>query len=398
MQEFISILISFIFMSVSDSIDAAFNNYISIDAVVVCGSLIFLRFVLRDGIGNIGIYTHRTVRKNSSTYLLISGVLGLLLGFITFLFSDVIANLFDLTINQKELLSSILKLYIIYLPISILHIGLLEIVRLNNELKLYRKGLIITYISLIGLDVLAYIFTKNLLYLFIATILSDLICFAYLLYKTKLKFTKPNKDDLRNVKLYGIPYSLERIFSKVLILIYGILASHMGTKNYSIHTICYSVCLTLEIITNAYQATLMIKVPQGKNYQEQYNICISMKNKCFLIVILLNFVLSFLYLFISHGSVPIQQCLPYLIFYTTVVFGLYQYETYKTLCITQGKTLILFVGSLIGVIARLLICVMFLNTNLSLVIFGIANFLDFYFRGLVYKTVLMKLHNKNCYT
>ena len=50
----------------------------------------------------------------------------------------------------------------------------------------------------------------------------------------------------------------------------------MGTENYSIHTICYSVCLSLEIITNAYQATLMIKVPQGKTYQEQYNNCMSM--------------------------------------------------------------------------------------------------------------------------
>ena len=35
MKEFISILISFIFMSMADSIDSAFNNLISIDAIVV---------------------------------------------------------------------------------------------------------------------------------------------------------------------------------------------------------------------------------------------------------------------------------------------------------------------------------------------------------------------------
>lgn len=38
MKEFISILISFIFMGVAESIDSAFNNAISIDAIVVCGS------------------------------------------------------------------------------------------------------------------------------------------------------------------------------------------------------------------------------------------------------------------------------------------------------------------------------------------------------------------------
>lgn len=145
MKEFISLLISFIFMSIADSVDSVFNNYISIDAVTVCGSLIFIKFMFKS-ISEMGIYAYRTVRKKSSSYLLISGILGSILGIISFLFSDFIVNLFDLTINQKEMLSSILKLYIIYLPISTLHVGLLEIVRLKNELKLYRKGLILTYV------------------------------------------------------------------------------------------------------------------------------------------------------------------------------------------------------------------------------------------------------------
>lgn len=38
MKEFISILISFIFMSIADSIDSAFNKLISVDAIVVTGS------------------------------------------------------------------------------------------------------------------------------------------------------------------------------------------------------------------------------------------------------------------------------------------------------------------------------------------------------------------------
>lgn len=392
MKEFISILISFIFMSIADSIDSAFNNYISLNAVVVCGSLTFIKFMFKS-IGEIGIYTYRITRKNSSSYLLISGIISLILGFFSFIFSDLIVSLFELTINQKEMLSSILKLFIIYLPISILHVGLLEIIRLKNELKLYRKGLIITYISLIGLDLLAFIFTKNLLMLFVATILSNIICFTYLSYKTKIKFKKITKEELKNIKTYGISYSLERLFSRAIILLYGVLASSLGTKNYSIHTICYSVCLTLEIITNAYQASLMIIVPQGKSYKEQYHNCINLKRKCFPLIILLNFLLAFIYLGISHGSVPISNCFPYLIFYIVAVFGLYEYETYKTLCITQGKSSILLIGSSIGVIIRFIICLIFLNTNLSLFIFGIANFIDFYSRSIVYRIALPKLKN-----
>ena len=115
---------------------------------------------------------------------------------------------------------------------------------------------------------------------------------------------------MKNVLKYGVPTSLERLLSRIFILIYGIIASYLGTDKYSIHTICYSVCLSLEIITNAYQATLMIKVPIKESYEQQYETVMKIKKKCF----------------------------PYIIFYSFGVFGLYPYETYKTLCITRRKT------------------------------------------------------------
>ena len=56
MKEFISILISFIFMSIADSIDSAFNNLISIDAIVVTGSFLLIDSIFKS-FGEIGIYT-----------------------------------------------------------------------------------------------------------------------------------------------------------------------------------------------------------------------------------------------------------------------------------------------------------------------------------------------------
>ena len=47
MKEFISILISFVFMGLAESIDSAFNNAISIDAIVVCGSLFSIDSILK---------------------------------------------------------------------------------------------------------------------------------------------------------------------------------------------------------------------------------------------------------------------------------------------------------------------------------------------------------------
>ena len=48
MEEFISILISFIFMSIADSIDSAFNNLISIDAILLTGSFLFIYYILKN--------------------------------------------------------------------------------------------------------------------------------------------------------------------------------------------------------------------------------------------------------------------------------------------------------------------------------------------------------------
>ena len=269
-------------------------------------------------------------------------------------------------------------------------------IRLKGELKLYRRSLIAYYLILIGLDAIVYLLTKELILLFCATMVSWIISIIYMLYNLKLEFKLPNKETMQNIVKYGIPTSLERLLSRIFILIYGVIASHLGTDKYSIHTICYSVCLSLEIITNAYQATLMIKVPINEKYEKQKQVILQMKKKCFSLIVLLNYIFCFVYLIITHGSLPLKECFPYIIFYSFGVFGLYPYETYKTLCITQGKPIILLLGSTIGAIIRVLVCYIFCNTSIALFIFGIANFIDFYSRSVIYRISLKKINKSLC--
>ena len=393
MKEFISILVSFIFMSIADSIDSAFNNLISVDAIIVTGSFLLIDSIFKS-FGEIGTYTYRTIRKNEWQYLWFNIIFGLLMGVIVFISKSMIVNIFNLSQIQREMLYILLNFYTAYVIFGRLANGIFELIRLKGMLKLYRKSLVVYYISLIGLDAMAYIFTRDLKLLFIATIVSWCISIVYMLYKLNLKFEFPSKESLKNVIKYGLAYASERVLSRIFLLLYGVIASYMGTEKYGIHTICYSVCLTLEIITNAYQATLMIKVPEGKTYEEQYSNCMNMKKSCFPLIIILNFVFAFIYLLISHGSLPLYRCFPYIIFYSIAILGLYPYETYKTLCITQGKSYILLIGSTIGVIIRFLICLLFINTSFSLYIFGIVNLIDFYSRSIIYRLALSKIYRK----
>lgn len=392
MKEFVSILLSFLFMSFAENIDMAFNNMISIDAIVVAGSFLIIDSIFK-AIGEIGSYTYRTVRKDEWKYLCFNILFSLIIGILVFIFKPFIINFFDLTIDQKQMLSILLNIYIAYIVIGRFANAVFEITRLKNHLKLYRHALFVYYFTIIIFDVLVYIFTKDLTLLFVATITSWILSTIYMLYNLKLKFTLPDKEAVKNVLKYGFAYSIEQLFSGVFLLLYGVLASHMGTDKYSIHTVCYTVCLSLEIITSAYQAALMIKVPDSKTKLEKYNKLKYMKRNCFSIVIILNFILSLVYLVISHGSLPIEKCFPYIFIYATAVFGLYEYETYKTLCVIEGKSYILLIGTFIGVITRFLICLIFINSKYVLYIFGFVNFIDYYVRSIIYRIIILNKKN-----
>ena len=135
MKEFISILISFIFMSIADSIDSAFNNLISIDAIVVTGSFLLIDSIFKS-FGEIGIYTYRTTRKNEWQYLWFNIIFGILMGIIVFSCKNLIVDIFDLSYIQKDMLSILLNFYIAYVILGRLANGIFEIIRLKGQLKI----------------------------------------------------------------------------------------------------------------------------------------------------------------------------------------------------------------------------------------------------------------------
>ena len=213
-----------------------------------------------------------------------------------------------------------------------------------------------------------------------------------MLIKLKLKIIWPNKSILKEVIKIGIPTALERLLSRICILLYGLIASKLGTEKYSIHSICYSTILKLEVIAAAFQAVMMIQLPKYKTVDERFEASKKMKKDYFLLIILLDYVFGTIILIISHGSLPLYKCFPYILFYSIQVFGLYYYAVYQTLLIVQGKPKIMLIGSFVGSLARLVLSYVFLNTDISLFIFGISNFIDFYIRDIIYKIGLSKIY------
>lgn len=56
----------------------------------------------------------------------------------------------------------------------------------------------------------------------------------------------------------------------------------------------------------------------------------------------------------------------------------------------QGKPKIILLGSTIGSLIRVLICLVFCKSNIALFVFGLVNFVDFYTRSVIYRVELEK--------
>ena len=330
-------------------------------------------------IGEIGTYTYRTIRKNEGQYIIVTGVVSFIIGIITVILKDKLVLFFNLTGLQKDMLINLIYIYPLYITFGRICNGLFEI---------------LFYFLLISLDALVFLITKNVTLLYITTIISWIVTILFLSKKERIKYELPDKVVIKNVCKYGSVYTAERLMSRIFLMIYGSLASRLGTTKYAIHSVCYQVCVNLEIITNAYSAALMIKLPEARSKTAEYKRARKYKKRYLPIILILNFVFAFIYLFILHGKLPITYVFPYFFFYIFTVFGLQEYETYKALLVVDGNPIVLFFGSLFGVLIRIVVCLIFENTGYGLYFFGIANFLDFYSRSIIFKIGIKKLNHK----
>lgn len=395
MVEFFILLICFIFTGLANSANSFFSNAINLDAIVVTGTLATLTLIFKS-ICEIGLFTYRSIRKDETAYLLVNFLVSFILGILIFALRDHIPNLFDINDTQKQLLSKILSIHVIFLPLNTINNSLLEMTRLKDKLKLNLLSLILFYGILILLDVIVFINYKDIMLLYFVHCIALIISIVFIFSMLKLKFVKLNKQVFINVYKYGLFTSIERIFSRVFLLLSDILASSLGTNNYAIHLVCKGVVLNLENITNAYETLLLINTYNYNTYNGKYICTKSIAKKYFFPVLGLGYVLSMIYLVISHGSLSINECFPYIFIYTLSIAGLYPYETYKTLCINYGKPKILLLGSACGSIVRLSLCYIFVATPYALYVFAISKFLDFYIRSLIFRIFIDKYKdNKN---
>ena len=103
-------------VAIGDSVDSAFGNNISVDAIVVMGSFMTVSWLL-SCMAKIGAYVYRLWQNRVWTCIAVSGAVSVICGLAAVLLRGQIVHIFTLTDIQYEMLSNTIMVYGFCLPI-----------------------------------------------------------------------------------------------------------------------------------------------------------------------------------------------------------------------------------------------------------------------------------------
>ena len=198
---------------------------------------------------------------------------------------------------------------------------------------------------------------------------------------------------------YGLPLVGEDALKRISGFIMNIFASWLPTNLFAIHTICFNAAITAETVTDAYAAALFVLIPSKKedkieHYHEERDNLISYRRTTAPIVFIISVITCFIVVIITHASTNINECLFYEIFYATIFIPVVFSTPLKDFLTMQGKTKTVFLSTLCGIPAYILIPLIGVSIpypEIGLALFGITGMIQVSIRLIMYTKAVNKL-------
>jgi uncharacterized protein with PQ loop repeat len=370
-------------MALADSVDLAFSNNISLDAIAVVGCVASISGLTR-ALSRPGQYIYRVVRSHESQCVQLNILVGSFFGLIIFLFSGFINNLFTLTDVQHDIFQKVLYSWALYVPANAVGNMALDISMLRGHIKRYNFSLCIFYtIEILG-DVIVFFLTKNLPLMYFTTTLAYITCGVYILMKEKIVYEKLTLKFVRDTTEFWLSKSLERAINGVAHTTYGVLATRMSVENYAIHSVLFNLLINCEIITNGYNAALILKLELGQKFESALAEIKKWASRTIIPLLGIYIIYCSILLFTCKGEISITSFFPWIFFYCLEFFGLYVYESFEVFAVNQKTSKVFPIGTVCGAIVRIGISAIGLLTQYPLFFFGISVCLDWTARGIIY--------------
>lgn len=374
------------------SVDSAFGNGISIDAVVVMGS-----FTILETLGTqflvIGAQAYKVLQCNEKNCCLLSLISGIIIGALCITCAYPITYAFDLTDTQREMLRQVLVCYGICCPTEAVARFMQRFITLRCYNKLVLVSNITTYVLLIGTDWLAIALGWGCNGLVLSTGFTWIVYGIILLASTKF-FSLDDKlrmGVLRKAFLIGKDLMLSGMISRGANLCLGHFASTMGTEQYAIHSVALSAVNLAEEFRDAQCDYTIVRLHNRDKYKERK--AKRVFKQCWLPALLLPICSSFLLICIMHGKVDLLPAMGGVALYCAPMLLYPVYDTVQQFVMSRGKTKYALITCLICASWRIVILgVISLIMGVNLYILGIIYFMDYLSRTIYYTVRLV--HDK----
>lgn len=361
-------------------IDGAFSNYISIDAIVVMSSYLFIES-LGIHIMNIGCRAYTVLQSNAKNCLLLNLLAASLWGVLVASTSSYIPLLFDLTDEQWELMSQVLLCYAAFCPVEGLGrmCGKYGLFKCYNRLSLISNA--VTWAVILLTDWLAVKFGFGCVGIVFATGLSWLLHFVIMFLGTKF-WTDSDRiriSSLKHAFLVGKDYTISSVAQRLANVAFGHFASTMGTEQYAIYSIAYNTFTNAEELRCAYFNYCIVRLKNRNRYKERKAKRIY-KQVSFL-GFLLPVCLAVGLVCISHGVIELKSALMGVLLFVPVALLFPFYDLLDAFAVSRGKTKYALGSAVITIVARAGLPFIFsclVDLNIYLIV--LCYFLDYFGR------------------
>lgn len=395
-KQFLFFLLQNLFMGICGMIDTGFGNRINLDSVCVLSAYTVITWTTY-ALYSLGMYAYRVILSDTKLCFLIQIAAGFIVGIILLSTSPLIVRLYNLPGTQSELLSDCLRIHAFSCPA----LSIMKFLRNYAEYKCKNKqafiGNVIFYSIMIFTDFLVLYFKKGLTNLLWCTLLCSVIYVIYEIFALDF-WSEPfyfSWDKLKEILKHGCNTLIDRSTGKVATIFFNVYASRLGTFQYSIHAVCYSICIFGENFTNALSSYGVVSMSCLPDKENVYEHCKQMIRKHFPLCVFGQYIFAYVLLSLTHGSVPIKDCLLWTAVYSSDIITLVFYESFKAYLMSHHETGYLKWGGTIGIFIRIPITFIGYHLGFGLWPFALASTFDFSARAVYFYLCSKKVHHKS---
>lgn len=370
------------------TVDSAFSNGISIDAVVVMGCFVPIEWLGMQFL-RMGSFAYQTYQKYEKNCILLSIVTGFITGIAVVSCAVPISYIFEISDTQRSMLQGILRLYGCCMPMEAASRFMMTYVTYKCYNKLAISANIGTYILIIVTDWISVKCGWDLYGIVAATELSWLVYLIVLVIVCKIWSSEDrlNKSIFKKCFLHAKDLLLSRSLSRVANIVMTRYISMIGEYNYAIYSVCIGAVSLAEECRDALVDYALVILREAK---DKFVALRKVLKKCITPTLVLEISITYVILIFMHGKVGLMDSLSYVTFFALPILIYPFYDALVSYFLSVHNTKVTYVRCICTCFYRIPIAMLVNYLSGGLISYSLLFLLDYASATIIYYILYRK--------